>query len=115
MTTLPITTTSVEFKPCVKASERSLSPAQKPFILEKNMADCTLDKVTNKRYDLRYTYTGYATNLEEIEDDSNVLDDLNKYMPPRDWNKDQQKQMRKQSDVYFWTRPTIPFSLKCET
>jgi len=88
---LPITSTKVEYKPCAKDSERSRSPGQVFYLLEKEEKDCTVDKLNGKTFDTRYVESGYRTNLYEIQDDSDVWDDL-KIMPQ--FNRDTERQNR---------------------
>lgn len=57
-----------------------MSPGQTPYILERQAEGCTQDVLSELHNDPRFSQVGYKTNLYEVQDDSNVWDDL-KTMP----------------------------------
>jgi hypothetical protein len=52
---LPITHTSLEYKPCIKSDEKSMQPGEKSYPLEiDGHLNCTFDPSLNRTYDDRY-------------------------------------------------------------
>lgn len=75
---LPVTSTKLEYEPCMKPGETSVSPNQTWYLLENHSNGCTKDKATGSNLvtDPRYRKTGFAYSEYDLQDESNVFDIL---------------------------------------
>lgn len=80
---MPLTTFKLEYKPCMKPKQTSTHPQnQHPYLLEIDSGSCTEDQFLSSHltFDPRYENTGFMINLYELQDESQVFDDM-EYMP----------------------------------
>jgi len=73
---LPITTTKVEYQPCMDSLYFSSSPNQFYYDAEVERFGCVMEKHNMLTYDPRFTTSGLHTDLYEVQKTSTVLDRL---------------------------------------
>jgi len=71
---LPVTTTKLEYQPCMSPTETSSPPGYSPFRAEKTVARCTQSPFNGLTYDPRYVKDGYQINMYELQEDNGVFD-----------------------------------------
>jgi hypothetical protein len=114
---LPITSTSVEYKPCLDPIDVSRSPSVNyQFVyyeteLDKQKEDCGLVPQFDERYDTRFEKLDFSVSEYDVQDDNGVIDIIYRQPLARDQVQIHQKDQIKYD---FWGRSTIPWSLECE-
>ena len=73
---LPITSTKIEYKPCMTADDESRAPGQTFASTELTFEDCQKDHFSNETYDSRYENTGFSIDMYDFQKDNKVIDAL---------------------------------------
>ena len=114
---MPITTTSVEDKPCLDPSAVSRDDLVNYDLiyytteLDRLTPDCQIVPQFNEKYDTRYIDLDFEVTEYEVQDENGVkliLQSQPLASQEIDFN------MKHQIEYDFWGRPTIEWRLDCE-
>ena len=110
---LPITSTAVQYQPCMNPGEQSDFPGKSFYKPEMQRDGCTEEANSQLLYDPRYSSIGLYTNQADVYNENGVMDLLT--TQPKYSSLGGPTASTMQGYLYQgWNRPTLSWSLQCE-
>ena len=92
--------------------QESISPSEEFYEAEILRSGCEAETNSNLVYDPRFTPSGLYTNVYTVQSDNSVLDLL---QASPDFSEQVDVNTKKSDTISSWNRPTIGWSLTCES
>lgn len=110
---LPPTTVKVETEPCMDAFQQSGSTGEQWYLPEMQRNGCTTETNTGLTFDPRFSLSGLYTNLADVQSTSGVESILEGSLDYGVYITDPSQ--KQQDPIRSWNRPTLNWSLECES